>query len=173
MTAVTVLLRRQAAGHHISEGRWIRDPMPMDSNIKFWLGSMSGDNAQLTPHFANGSSGGRARGNTAYSEWIVTAAAKRSEVLGSFALGDDREGKPVEMGAVLDGMVSWWEGRTLQTRLDCAMAQRNNDAGAADCAGAAPGKFAYPYCYISDDGWDAMEGSISSDGCRPSVGAMK
>ena len=24
-----------------------------------------------------------------------------------------------------------------------------------------------------DDGWDAMEGSISSDGCRPTVGAMK
>jgi hypothetical protein len=31
-----------AAGHHISEGRWIRERAPMDSNIKFWLGSMAG-----------------------------------------------------------------------------------------------------------------------------------
>eukprot|EP01047_Picozoa_sp_COSAG01_P054478 COSAG01_NODE_5954_length_3937_cov_7.762376_9_plen_196_part_00 len=46
-----------ASGHHISEGRWIRDPMPMDSNIKFWLGSMAGGNDQLTPHYANGSRG--------------------------------------------------------------------------------------------------------------------
>ena len=31
-----------AAGHHISEGRWIRDRGAMDSEIKFWLGSMAG-----------------------------------------------------------------------------------------------------------------------------------
>ena len=36
-----------AAGHHISEGRWIRDPIPMHSNSKFWLGSMAGGNEQV------------------------------------------------------------------------------------------------------------------------------
>jgi len=50
---------------------------------------------------------------------------------------------------------------------------KNGDKGAEGCAGAAPGTFPYPFCYITDDGWDAMEGSVSGDGCRPTVGAMK
>ena len=36
-----------AAGHHISEGRWIRDPMPMDSNIKFWVSPNIQKNLQV------------------------------------------------------------------------------------------------------------------------------
>ena len=160
-----------AAGHHISEGRWIRDPVPMHSNIKFWLGSMNGKNDQLTAHKADGSRG--AMGGTAYSEWVLTATLKRSQVLGSFSLGNDMHNKPVEMAAVLDGMADWWEGRTAQTRIDCAMAKKNGDPGAEGCPGAAPGTFPYPFCYEIDDGWDAMEGSISGDGCRPTVGAMK
>ena len=28
------------------------------------------------------------------------------------------------------------------------------------------------YCYIMADGWDAMEGSVSGNGCRPTIGAM-
>ena len=113
-----------AAGHHISEGRWIRDRTPMDSNIKFWLGSMSQtSNDQTTPHFANGSKG--KLGMTPYSEWVVTAVLRRSEVLGEFSLGEDRTGAAVEMAAVLDGMVGWFEARTMQTRLDCVMAKKN------------------------------------------------
>ena len=65
------------------------------------------------------------------------------------------------------------QGRTLQTRLDCSMARKNSDKGYENCAGAAPGTFNYPFCYIVDDGWDAMEGSVSGDGCRPTIGAMK
>ena len=30
----------------------------------------------------------------------------------------------------------------------------------------------YPRCYYKPDGFDAMEGSISGDGCRPSNNAM-
>ena len=52
----------------------------MDSNTKFWLGSMAAGNDQLTPHYANGSRG--KGGSTPYSEWVLTAAAKRAEVLG-------------------------------------------------------------------------------------------
>ena len=160
-----------ASGHHISEGRWIRDPTPMHSNIKFWLGSMGSSNKQLTPHFANGSTGHL--GSTPYSEWVLTAVARRSAVLGDFELGLDKDGKPIDMHAVLEGMIQWWEAHTRQTRLDCAMVAKNGDPETVDCAAAAPGTYPYPYCYIIDDGWDAMEGSISSDGCRPTVGAMK
>eukprot|EP00729_Bicosta_minor_P011253 gene11253-10867_t len=146
---------RSPDGHHISEGRWIRDHTPMNSNIKFWLGSMAPGNDQTTPHHADGSKG--AGGSTPYTEWIVAATLKRSQVLGEFALGNDMHGKEVDMVDVLDGMSVWWEKRTLQTRLDCQMAQKNNLPGALDCAAAPPGKYDYPFCYITDDGWDAME----------------
>ena len=94
-----------------------------------------------------------------YVRRIVAATLKRSQVLGEFALGNDMHGKEVDMVDVLDGMSVWWEKRTLQTRLDCQMAQKNNLPGALDCAAAPPGKYDYPFCYITDDGWDAMEGA--------------
>jgi hypothetical protein len=37
---------------------------------------------------------------------------------------------------------------------------------------AAAGGKDLPYCYTMADGWDAMEGSVSGDGCRPTIGAM-
>ena len=30
----------------------------------------------------------------------------------------------------------------------------------------------WPFCYEIADGWDSMEGSVSGNGCRPTVGAM-
>ena len=67
---------------------------------------MSGNgNDQLQSHFANGTHG--RMGSTPYSEWVITAALKRFQVLGSFGLGSDRDGNEVEMSAVLDGMVGW------------------------------------------------------------------
>ena len=38
------------------------------------LGSMSGGNDQLTPHFSNGSRG--PGGSTPYSEWVITAVSR-------------------------------------------------------------------------------------------------
>jgi len=40
---------------------------------------------------------------------------------GALDLGKDMHGKAVNPARVLQGMSDWWEGRTLQTRLDCAM----------------------------------------------------
>lgn len=77
--------------------------------------------------------GGGCRGSTPYSEWVLSAVARRSEVTGEFSLGSDRHGRPLDMAAVLDGMVRWWEARTVQTRLDCAMARANDNPGAEDC----------------------------------------
>jgi hypothetical protein len=160
-----------AAGHHISEGRWLRDPKFMDSVIKWWVGSLDGGNPQLEPHFANGTAGKLS--STPYSTWVLTAAHKRALVKGNMGLGKDSTGKDLDMKIVLQNMISWWDTRTLQTRLDCQMASKNKDPGHEQCFAKSPGTFNYPFCYITDDGWDAMEGSVSGDGCRPSVGAMK
>jgi len=160
-----------AVGHHISEGRWIRDRHVMDSLIKFWVASMSGGDSQLHPHFKNGTSG--KIGSTPYSMWLVTAAEKRARVVGDVELGLDWKGNKVDPAGVLDQMVNWWEARTMQTRLDCAMARQNKDKDWESCPGSSPGTYDYPFCYIIVDGWDAMEKSISGAGCRPTVGAMK
>jgi hypothetical protein len=160
-----------AAGHHISEGRWLRDPIYMDSVIKWWVGSLDGGNPQVEPHYANGTTGKLSP--TPYSTWILTAAHKRAMVKGNLGLGKDFNGKDVDFATVLQNMVSWWDTRTMQLRLDCQMAAKNKDPGYEQCFSKGPGAFPYPFCYIVDDGWDAMEGSISGDGCRPTIGAMK
>ena len=46
-----------AAGHHIREGRWIRDPIYMDSEIRFWFGLNNGPGGSLG---ANGACEARA-----------------------------------------------------------------------------------------------------------------
>ena len=40
---------------------------------------------------------------------------------------------------VLQHMVKWWEARTLQTRLDCAMARLTKAQGHEQCYGKAAG----------------------------------
>jgi hypothetical protein len=52
-----------AAGLHINEGRWLRDPRYLDDYIKFWL--RSGDNGGLQEHFHQ------------FSGWISAAVYDR------------------------------------------------------------------------------------------------
>ena len=54
-------------------------------------------------------------------------------------------------------------------RMDCFM-----DKTWPDCLSVPPSesKSKWPQCYGTLDGWDAMEGSISGGGCRPSNNAM-
>ena len=77
-------------------------------------------------------------------------------------------------------MVAWWESRTIQLRTDCIImngdTQMNPSNANRTCLDLPPatgeGAMDMPYCYTMDDGWDAMEGSVSGDGCRPTIGAM-
>ncbi|HEY3840806.1 MAG TPA: trehalase family glycosidase, partial [Bryobacteraceae bacterium] len=52
-----------AAGLHISEGRWLRDPSYLDDYIRFWL--RGGENGGLQPHFHQ------------FSGWIADAVYDR------------------------------------------------------------------------------------------------
>lgn len=132
-----------AAGHHIREGRWIRDPIYMDSNIRFWFG--------VGNTYGNGSTAGG--GGDGYSDWITHAAWSRADVSGDAALFAEQD---VPSGkSVLDGMIRRFEQREISERVDLV---NKNDA--------------LPHCYYKSDGYDAMEGSISGNGCRPSNNAM-
>lgn len=72
------------------------------------------------------------------------------------------------------------ESRTMQIRTDCIImngdAQQNPATENRTCLDLPPatGEAAkdMPYCYTMADGWDAMEGSVSGSGCRPTIGAM-
>ena len=116
-----------AAGHHITEGRWIRDRDYTAGLVRFWIGSQNqaGESSPRADgvfepgvgHFANGSKG--QTGPTAYSSWILSAAVKAAAVQGDLALGEDFHGHPVVFGDLLEDMVEWWETRSIQLRADC------------------------------------------------------
>lgn len=165
-----------AAGHHINEGRWLRDPSYVNGLIRFWLGSLvAGDAVDAARgHFANGTVGDYA--SCPYSSWIITAAVRSASTHGDWLLGLSFNGSKVTFKDLLPGMIDFWERRTLQLRVDCII-------NGASCLDAPPTLESHPhptsglpasapYCYIIQDGWDAMEGSVSGHGCRPTIGAM-
>ncbi len=57
-----------ALGHHLAEGRWLRDRRYIDDYLNFWL--RAGENGGLQPHFHQ-YSGWAAAG--AYERWLVDA----------------------------------------------------------------------------------------------------
>ena len=136
-----------AAGHHIREGRWIRDPRYMDSYTRFWFGV--GNKPGL-------------EGKSAYSDWITHAAWSRAEVSGDASLFSQTDPNKQESTAtVLDAMIASFEQHEKYGRVDLINQNKH-----------IPGSDAYPKCYYKADGYDAMEGSISGNGCRPSNNAM-
>ena len=139
-----------AAGHHIREGRWIRDPQYMDSYIRFWYG------------VGNGKGMG---GKSAYSDWITHAAWARAEVSGDASLFLQTDplklGTPAGNVTLLEQMVQYFESHEQNSRVDLINLQKG-----------VPQSDKFPHCYYKSDGFDAMEGSISGNGCRPSNNAM-
>ena len=173
-----------AAGHQITEGRWLRDRSFMDGLVRFWVGSQNGGgpsgvgpSGAFEPgagHFANGTKG--KTGSCAYSSWILSASLKVAAVRGDMQLGHDFKGRAVSFGDLLGDMVDWWETRSLQLRTDCIVANGDHPSNPQTrnrtCLDTAPVPGGVPYCYTMADGWDAMEGSVSGNGCRPTFGAM-
>ena len=151
--------------------------------VRFWIGSQNQKGEGLPHqdgvfepgfgHFANGTRG--QPGPVAYSSWILAASVKAAAVQGDFSLGQDFHGRPVVFGDLLVDMVEWWEQRTLQLRTDCIIMNGDHQGNPADmnrtCLDLPPTP-GVPYCYTMADGWDAMEGSVSGNGCRPAIGAM-
>ena len=127
-----------AAGHHIREGRWIRDPIYMDSYTRFWF--------HLDGTGSLGSNG-------AYSSWIQHAAWQRAKATGDTALFTQQRGAKNNK-TLLQLMADAFDAKERQTRVDWENKQ--------------PQSASLPHCYSMLDGWDAMEGSISGGGCRPS-----
>ena len=148
-----------ASGHHIAEGSWLRSSKYMDSYLSYFF------------HGAHTSTGSKAKttGTRTYTSWQVTAALQKLKVDGNLSF----------VASLLPAFVSDFQGYVKGHRLDRC------PAGACDCSGAnvdpaKPGSDWWatcpdtgkPACWWTDDGWDAMEGSISGTGCRPSINAI-
>ncbi|WP_206305815.1 MGH1-like glycoside hydrolase domain-containing protein [Actinacidiphila soli] len=70
-----------AAGHHISEGRWLRDPQYLDDYTRFWLtGPGSGPKPATDDVNADTTDWAHQ-----YSFWLASAAYDRAQVTGDFS----------------------------------------------------------------------------------------
>ncbi|WP_051799603.1 MGH1-like glycoside hydrolase domain-containing protein [Catenuloplanes japonicus] len=75
-----------AAGHHIYEGRWLRDPRYLDDYVDYWL-TGSGAGAKPATEGLNDNATDWAH---QYSFWAVDAAVARAEVSGDWRFVLDR-----------------------------------------------------------------------------------
>ena len=143
-----------ASGHHIAEGSWLRDPKYMNSYLNYFFKGA---------HYPNGTRASTYSPRT-YTSWQVTAALKK--------LKNDGDLKFV--ASLLPAFVSNFQGWVREHRLDqmqhtCTGANLDPSKG-GDWWALCP-DLGKPPCFYMPDGWDAMEGSVSGTGCRPSLGA--
>eukprot|EP00019_Armaparvus_languidus_P004001 CAMPEP_0168600144 /NCGR_PEP_ID=MMETSP0420-20121227/12576_1 /TAXON_ID=498008 /ORGANISM="Pessonella sp." /LENGTH=501 /DNA_ID=CAMNT_0008638113 /DNA_START=233 /DNA_END=1739 /DNA_ORIENTATION=- len=107
-----------AEGHHIAEGRWLRNETWLNEYERFWF---------VAPVDIR-----------AYSTWPATASVRRAAVTGNFSM-------PLSLLEAFDANFEAWV--------------RDN--------------WSYKYnCFWQDDGQDAMEDSISGNGCRPTINSI-
>eukprot|EP01043_Picozoa_sp_COSAG02_P030829 COSAG02_NODE_1986_length_10180_cov_38.805575_10_plen_511_part_00 len=92
------------------------------------------------------------------SSWIQHAAWQRAKVTGDTELFTQTSADGESNETLLQLMAAEFDAKERQTRLDW----ENHQPHSPDL----------PHCYSILDGWDAMEGSISGGGCRPSNNAM-
>lgn len=82
-----------ALGHHIAEGRWLRDRGLLDEVLRFWL--RSGPDGARAPHLHN------------FSGWLPAAVWERALVTG------DRDGAVELLDALVDDYHAWEAERLL------------------------------------------------------------
>jgi hypothetical protein len=83
-----------AVGHHLAEGRWLRDPKLLDDYTRFWF--HSGDGGTPAPHFHKFSSWVPA---AVYDRYLVTgdrdqAVGLLDDLIADFAVWESERGRP-------------------------------------------------------------------------------
>ncbi|WP_216363625.1 MGH1-like glycoside hydrolase domain-containing protein [Subtercola boreus] len=96
-----------AAGHQITEGRWLRDPQYVDDFTKFWL---TGPGAGAKP-MTDGVNKDTDDWAHEYSFWLASAAYGRAQVTGDFT----------QVKALLPQLISQYEGWSGQYNADLGL----------------------------------------------------
>ena len=166
-----------AAGHHILEGRWFWDaPIFLQDYIRFWyLGSNAGGSKDAPPsakdntinkaHHTESQNQKKLQGNpqphiALYTNWIYHAAWQfgllwdvqndnhnRTELLATFQ-------------DTFDNAAQVFQERYVEKYL--TNSTRNADQW----------NTSNRVCWRQDDGYDAMEDSVSGGGCRPTIASV-
>src|SRR6266550_3475527 len=79
-----------AAGHHLAEGRWLRDPRYLDDYIRFWL---NGNHGKPQPHFHK------------FSSWFAAAVYDR------YLVNGDRKFVVGRLSDLVSDCRLWEQGR--------------------------------------------------------------
>ncbi len=114
-----------AAGHHIQDGRWLRDNTVLDDYITFW--------------FLPDEDGGQSPHTRSYTTWFGQSVMAYSAVTGNESWAVAR----------LPGLIADYAGWVAEHYLNTTGDQ----------------------CFTQTDNNDAMEDSISGNGCRPTINA--
>ena len=138
-----------ASGHHLAEARWLRNATYHDSYLRYFFARPM--------RFANGTEATTTPPRI-YTSWQTMALHRSLGVGGDLALAK----------ALLPSLVANVEGWVREHRFDRC------PTGACDCDAADEDPFATcnpgaPQCFHIEDGWDAMENSVSGGGCRPTI----
>ena len=172
-----------ASGHVIAEGSWLRDGKYMDSYLRyFFLGAHKPDGSKADTY-----------GARTYTSWQTHAALKKLKNDGNVSFVASL------LPAFVESFKGWVQTHRLDRCPGGACQCRGADVtpsgtthrsvsaetswfggfgNSSACWTAGPGWWktcpdnGKPPCFWTDDGWDAMEGSISGTGCRPSINAI-
>ncbi|KAG7360036.1 violaxanthin deepoxidase-related, chloroplast precursor [Nitzschia inconspicua] len=136
-----------AAGHHILEGRWFWDaPEFVEDYVRFWYlggGVSTSDNPKPQPHIAT------------YTHWIYHATLRYALLWG------------VQQPSIRELLQ-----RTLPQAADLFRNVYIDKYLTNSSRNAPYWNTTKRVCWRQDDGYDAMEVSVSGNGCRPTIAAV-
>ena len=141
-----------AAGHHIMEGRWIHDERILNDYISFWISDASGSSQKnnsnaIIVENPNLSS---------YTNWIGHALWHRYMLNGNATF----------VTSLLDSLATTFRDTYVPKYLKEILW---NGTTSTNVSG---GKHGVLSCWWQNDGYDAMEVSISGNGCRPTIASV-
>jgi hypothetical protein len=147
-----------AAGHHIMEGRWIHDERFLNDYIAFWLSGKTTSTTSVSSSSNDNSSAASVENPnlSSYTNWIGHASWYR------YLLNGNR----TFVASLMDGLAKTFRETYVPKYLREILwngTQRTNNNSSSER------NDHVLRCWWQNDGYDAMEVSISGSGCRPTI----
>ncbi len=146
-----------AAGHHIMEGRWIHDERILNDYIQFWFSDSSCVAGKRNSRINADTAGAKNPNLSSYTNWIGHASWHRYLLNGNATF----------IGSLLDSMTKTFREIYVPKYLKEIIW---NGTTSATSGGSKNQQVLQ--CWWQNDGYDAMEVSISGNGCRPTIASV-
>ncbi len=142
-----------AAGHHIMEGRWIHDERILNDYIQFWFSDTSSGAGKK--HIRNNATSVKNPNLSSYTNWVGHASWHRYLLNGNATF----------VKSILDSLATTFRDIYVPKYLKEILWN-----GASVTRGTKEQQVLQ--CWWQNDGYDAMEVSISGNGCRPTIASV-